>query len=67
MKKLLAGGFEPIKNSNIFSMANNNIVYLFIFVGNSVFCAVLNNLVPCRLCVQKNFNAYMKCYLTVLF
>ena len=40
----LAGGFEPIKNSNIFSMANNNIVYLFIFVGNSVFCAVLNNL-----------------------
>ena len=43
----LAGGFEPIKNSNIFSMANN-IVCLFVFVGNSVFCTVLNNLVPCR-------------------
>lgn len=36
----LAGGYEHIKNSKIFSMANTKIVYLFIYFSGkfSVLC-----------------------------
>ena len=53
----LAGGYEHIKNSKIFSMANTKIVYLFIFLGNSVFCAVVSDLNCSQVMRSEELNA----------